>query len=267
MTGTNIRHVDKTEVGDVYYLTHPPLPSFSGLALPLKSRVISAQQKILAKSVAEGMCFDQFINSLQLSRFRHRLDALLGVPTPPREWLDYSLGELKVSKEVEHLSVNTQYAEAFIPLLEVINSRFCDGNASIRQKLVREDSNDGSYYVYIDPTEIVPALAQLANFLDDETLPFLFRAIVAHAIIVAVHPFEDGNGRTARVFMNVYLRKYISYFYFPLREIQWTITPFYYIIMRKAVILNEWEDLVRFFCTIFERGPRFKGLIIKHDSP
>jgi len=47
--------------------------------------------------------------------------------------------------------------------------------------------------------ELIPALLMLAA---DETLPPILRAAELHHNLVAVHPFADGNGRTARLAMN-----------------------------------------------------------------
>jgi Fic family protein len=50
--------------------------------------------------------------------------------------------------------------------------------------------------------ELIPALLELAN---DRTLHPVVRAAEAHYNLVAVHPFADGNGRTARLLMNYLL--------------------------------------------------------------
>lgn len=57
--------------------------------------------------------------------------------------------------------------------------------------------------IYLPPeTERVPALAdELAEWLEGPAteLPALVRAALAHVGVAAIHPFRDGNGRTARI--------------------------------------------------------------------
>jgi Fic family protein len=50
-------------------------------------------------------------------------------------------------------------------------------------------------------------LEELIAFVDDETLPPLVQAAVAHAQFETIHPFEDGNGRTGRALVQVILRR------------------------------------------------------------
>lgn len=58
------------------------------------------------------------------------------------------------------------------------------------------------------PFEEVDRLLQdLAVFCNEEALPPLVQAAVAHAQFETVHPFEDGNGRTGRALIQVILRR------------------------------------------------------------
>lgn len=54
--------------------------------------------------------------------------------------------------------------------------------------------------VYIAPEAslVLPMMEQLLSYLADDTIHPVLKACVAHAYFVTVHPFEDGNGRTAR---------------------------------------------------------------------
>lgn len=58
------------------------------------------------------------------------------------------------------------------------------------------------------PPEHVPALLDdLCRFCEDDTLPPLVRAAIAHAQFETIHPFADGNGRTGRALVHVLLRR------------------------------------------------------------
>ena len=58
------------------------------------------------------------------------------------------------------------------------------------------------------PHEHVPELlADLIAFCNDDSLPVLAQAAVAHAQFETIHPFADGNGRTGRALVQMLLRR------------------------------------------------------------
>jgi Fic family protein len=65
----------------------------------------------------------------------------------------------------------------------------------------------GADFVPPPPEEVPRMLADLCEFCNDETLPPLVQAAIAHAQFETIHPFEDGNGRTGRALVQVLLRR------------------------------------------------------------
>ena len=57
------------------------------------------------------------------------------------------------------------------------------------------------------PEAVALLLDDLLTFCNDDSLPALAQAAVAHAQFETVHPFVDGNGRTGRVLMHMVLRR------------------------------------------------------------
>jgi Fic family protein len=58
------------------------------------------------------------------------------------------------------------------------------------------------------PPELVPDLmADLCSFCNDESLPAVAQAAIAHAQFETIHPFPDGNGRTGRGLIHLVLRR------------------------------------------------------------
>jgi Fic family protein len=58
------------------------------------------------------------------------------------------------------------------------------------------------------PPEQVPwLLADLAAFCNDDSLPAVAQAALAHAQFETIHPFVDGNGRTGRALIHLILRR------------------------------------------------------------
>jgi Fic family protein len=55
--------------------------------------------------------------------------------------------------------------------------------------------------------EVDRLLFDLATFCNEEALPPLVQAAIAHAQFETIHPFEDGNGRTGRALVQVIFRR------------------------------------------------------------
>ncbi len=65
----------------------------------------------------------------------------------------------------------------------------------------------GADFVPPPPEEVNPLLEDLCAFCNDETLPPLAQAALAHAQFETIHPHEDGNGRTGRALMQILLKR------------------------------------------------------------
>ncbi len=58
------------------------------------------------------------------------------------------------------------------------------------------------------PPELVPELIDdLCSFCNEESLPAVAQAAIAHAQFETIHPFVDGNGRTGRALIHMILRR------------------------------------------------------------
>jgi hypothetical protein len=57
------------------------------------------------------------------------------------------------------------------------------------------------------PDHVEELLADLCAFVNDDSLPAVAQAAIAHAQFETIHPFVDGNGRTGRVLIHVVLRR------------------------------------------------------------
>jgi len=58
------------------------------------------------------------------------------------------------------------------------------------------------------PPELVPSLIDdLCAFCNEEALPTVVQAALAHAQFATIHPFADGNGRTGRGLIHLVLRR------------------------------------------------------------
>jgi Fic family protein len=57
------------------------------------------------------------------------------------------------------------------------------------------------------PDHVGDLLADLCAFVNDDALPAVAQAAIAHAQFETIHPFIDGNGRTGRALIHVILRR------------------------------------------------------------
>ena len=65
----------------------------------------------------------------------------------------------------------------------------------------------GADFVPPPPEDVQRLLVDLCAFCDDEGLPPLVQAAIAHAQFETIHPFDDGNGRTGRALIQIILRR------------------------------------------------------------
>lgn len=127
-------------------------------------------------------------------------------------------------KPIRDLNEATGHAKAYDFMLKIARSGSIEYSEDIIKELHRLfyigiDSDQAGRYrdhqVFITGTEYVPppseelpalmqALAVDLNARRDEMHPVLFAAY-AHRRLVDIHPFADGNGRTARLLMNLVL--------------------------------------------------------------
>jgi Fic family protein len=101
-------------------------------------------------------------------------------------------------------------------LLEV-HRRLLSGTRLDRHAgVVREEQNwiGGSSYnpcsaafVPPPPDRVADLLEDLCRFCNEDLLPAVAQAAVAHAQFETIHPFVDGNGRTGRALIHIVLRR------------------------------------------------------------
>ncbi len=102
---------------------------------------------------------------------------------------------------------NTPINEAFIlNIHKIILSGIDDVNAGFYRSVRVRIS--GSQTVLPNPLKVPELMADFANWLVKPSEDVLTHAIEAHYRLVSIHPFVDGNGRTARLLLNALLMRF-----------------------------------------------------------
>lgn len=102
-----------------------------------------------------------------------------------------------------------------------------------------------SMHTPLNPDALLDAMTALSNLMNEEK-DALVRAVLGHFFFVYIHPYMDGNGRTARFMMNSQL---VTGGY------NWAVVPVgrrdeYMKALEKASVEEEIEDFVEFITTL-----------------
>jgi len=128
------------------------------------------------------------------------------------------------SKPLKNYIEAVNHAKAFCKILELIKN-----GSNLEEKAVLDihrtiligldDSNAGFYRncrvrisgsntILPNPLKVPELMVNFYKWLRDNINNEPITAIIAHLKFVSIHPFTDGNGRTARLLMNALLLKY-----------------------------------------------------------
>lgn len=178
--------------------------------------------------------------------------------------------EVLIYKEALWLGLEELKTKPFITTNLCVKIVQCikQNNASIRNTPGTTLSNTQGEVIYTPPNGeqiIREKLANLEKFInEDETidpLDPLIKMAILHYQFEAIHPFSDGNGRTGRILLLLYLKIsgildtpaiYLSE-YIIKNKIE------YYRCLRDVTEKNEWEDYILYMLDMIEETAN-KGL-------
>lgn len=108
---------------------------------------------------------------------------------------------------VDRLSINAERpTERTIRELHAVVLRGIDFEPGLYRTVTIRVSGSGQSFP--NPAKVPEKMAELSAWLEaGETVSPVIRSAIAHAWLVTVHPFVDGNGRTARLLGNLVLMK------------------------------------------------------------
>jgi Fic family protein len=150
-------------------------------------------------------------NTLSDLEVEQLLDGAAGRSLPRKDALEV-LGTRSALELVEEVAGNPKVV-LDQAIIREIHRRVLDGQGSLltpgeyRRGENRVGTPTGEIIFTTPPSGDVPELMRsLADWLaDDDGIPAPIRAALAHLEFVAIHPFNDGNGRTARIMSRLLL--------------------------------------------------------------
>lgn len=138
------------------------------------------------------------------------LEGTFGLPSDVNDILQY----------IDALNYGLERAKGFpftLRFIRELHERLMDGARSTHnsypgefrrtQNWIGGTRPDNARFVPPPVSEMTRALYDLENFIhaDDDRFPALIRAGLLHAQFETIHPFTDGNGRTGRMLVTMYL--------------------------------------------------------------
>ncbi len=113
---------------------------------------------------------------------------------------------------------------------------------------------EGSAHTPVPPVEVPGAMHALLTWLQGPSLPVVWKSAVAHAWLTHIHPFDDGNGRIARLLANYVLG---AGSYPPLIIKSTSDRPRYLEALSHSDEAGDISTLVRLFLRVLTRGVEF----------
>ncbi len=114
---------------------------------------------------------------------------------------------------------------------------------------------EGASYVPPEPQEIEKCFADFEKYIHFDEKDFLVQLAIVHAQFEIIHPFWDGNGRTGRILMPLFLyyKKVLSSPMFYLSEYFELHRKEYYEKLNNISKKNDWEEWIKFFLIAVEK--------------
>ena len=111
------------------------------------------------------------------------------------------LGTYRVVSSLENMQRTPETSEELIELLRARHADIMVGRPDKRPGQFKEELNYAGATRFVDPDLVQGTLIQGFGMYKSLEHPFA-RALLMMFLIAEVHPFDDGNGRTARAMMN-----------------------------------------------------------------
>lgn len=149
--------------------------------------------------------FSNYIEGTQFEIEDARNIIETGIPMPNRSDDSHDiLGTYQLVSIKSNLSILPQNPEQFIELLKFRHGILLQGRPGVMPGQFKDGNNKAGNTHFVDFTLVRGTLTKSFELYQALKEPFAKAAYIMF-VISEVHPFNDGNGRTARVFLNAEL--------------------------------------------------------------
>ncbi len=172
------------------------------------------------------------------------------------------------SKPLKHYIEAINHARAFNYVLKLIDEGSkIDENALLNlHKIILSGLDDynagfyrncpvrisGSGVIMPNYIKVPKLMNEFFNWLNNNNNNYIYTALEAHLKLVSIHPFADGNGRSARLLMNLILMKNG---YMPI-IVRPTDRKKYLTVIENYQLKNDIEPYLKFMLKLLERSQR-----------
>jgi len=111
------------------------------------------------------------------------------------------LGTYEITSDLKGMFETPSDSKSLFKLLRARHSTMLKERPSIHPGMFKERNNQAGAYVFVDQQQVKGTLEKAWKYYDYLQNP-VARAYYGMFITTEVHPFNDGNGRIARIMMN-----------------------------------------------------------------
>ena len=178
-------------------------------ALASQSPVIRPAPQMAAQALANLAFFEAyFSNFIEGTEFPvEEAREIIFEHVIPRERPEDAhdiMGTFDVVSNLNEMSQTPRSVEQMLALLKRRHATIMSGRPDKRPGLFKDRPNRTGGLLFVPPDQVEGTLARGFEFYRSLEAPFA-RAVFMMFMIAEVHPFIDGNGRTARIMMNAEL--------------------------------------------------------------
>ncbi|WP_395320142.1 Fic family protein [Fructilactobacillus frigidiflavus] len=216
----------KTSEFPIYFMNLPKI-SVKIEQINNNSKNISSLAKKLTEIAKRQYFFETLRNEIKST------NDIEGVRSTKKE-IDHAIKNVDSdSNDVRLKSTVKMYLDVFdgkeLPITDVQDILNIYHNL-LENEIKKENKLDGEYFrnspVYIqggnvdrkvhvaplNEREILKRIKEWISFVNDDEVPFLIKAMIGHFFFENTHPFYDGNGRTGRYILSMYLSRKLDEF-------------------------------------------------------
>ena len=214
----------KTPNGELFIAVPRELSALSERILRTERKVSNllrqlpniAQNAVLRSMVLDEVVSTNYIENIHSTRrqIKNAIDSVASDKAETQRFRELAMQYLSIIDDNTTLPETPEDIRAIYDLLTegVIPEKNVPDGKIFRKEGV-DITADGVRVIHsgLEPeSKIIEAIEKMLKIANDESIPALYSAISSHYLFEYAHPFYDGNGRTGRYLLSLYLSRALS---------------------------------------------------------